>query len=255
MTIPCIYEPDGNLFIPTKLAFSPWERNKQNGVALAGLLTHLLEQIPNEIPFTVTRLSIDILAAAPAKPTSGRSRIIRPGKRIQLAEAELLVDEIPVARATALSVRVAESPICDGINPYPSPETVEGIKFEGAPHFGYSIEARAVHGAMRTPGPATAWVRFAHQHVAGVPLTPLVRTATLADFCSGFGSDLPPDGWSFPNVDITIHFTRAPVGEWLLIDTEFRSAGNGTAIASGILADRQGPFARAYQSLFVSHRL
>lgn len=48
--------------------------------------------------------------------------------------------------------------------------------------------------------------------------------------------------------------SRAPAGDWLLIDAETMSAGNGGALASTIMADRQGVFARTHQTLFVAPR-
>lgn len=254
MTPPFIFEQNGADFEPSKLARSPWERGKQNGVALGGLLAHLLEQIPTETPMIITRLTIDILAAAPWTTVRGSTRIIRPGKRIQLAEAELLVEGVAVARATGLFVRVAETPAYGPASTYLSPEEVADRAFPDVPGFGGSIEVRQVFGAMRTPGPAAAWIRFGHEHVAGVPLSPLVRAATLGDFCSGLSSELPLEAWSYPNLDIVLHFARPPEGEWLLIDARSASAGNGSAQASAVLADRRGPFATAFQTLFISPR-
>jgi acyl-CoA thioesterase len=120
--------------------------------------------------------------------------------------------------------------------------------------FGSTLDTRVLGGGLREPGPGVMWVRFGHEHVEGVALTPLVRVAVLGDFGSGLGSVLPVRGWNFPNLDISVHLTRLPEGEWLLIDAETISAGNGMALASTVMADRQGVFARTHQTLFVSLR-
>ena len=249
---PFVYEAVGDAFIPSKLARSPWARDKQNGVAMGGLLVHLLEQMPLDVPMTMARLTIDILAAAPWSATMGQTRIVRAGKRIRLAEAELLVEGAVVARATALYVRIAETPVHLAPSLYPSAEKAGSQPFEGIPSFLGTVEAISVHGSMRERGPATAWVRFNHEHIAGIPLSPLVRAATLADFSSGMSHDFDRPAWNFPNLDIVIHFIRAPEGEWMLMDARSESAGNGTGLAGAVLADTRGKFARSYQTLFVS---
>ncbi|MET0376218.1 MAG: thioesterase family protein [Rhizorhabdus sp.] len=251
---PCFYTRSGDAFLPTRLAASPWERGKQNGVGLGGLSTFLIETIPTPTDMTTARLTIDILAAAPMEETFGRTRILRQGKRIQMVEAELVVCDRPVARATALRVRKTDTPqICEP-NPYPAPESVRDTDFMGQQAFGGTLDTRLVSGALREPGPGILWVRFGHDHVRDEPLSPLLRAAMLGDFGGGLGSVLDVAAWSYANLDITLHFTRQPVGEWLLIDAATASAGNGVGRSDMTLADTQGPFARAHQTLFIAPR-
>jgi hypothetical protein len=42
------------------------------------------------------------------------------------------------------------------------------------------------------------------------------------------------------------------VGEWLLVDASTMALGQGVGLANMILADRDGPFGRAHQTLFVA---
>lgn len=120
--------------------------------------------------------------------------------------------------------------------------------------FGGTLESRLVSGGLRVPGPSVLWVRFGHEHVAGVPLSPLVRTAMLGDFGGGLGSVLDKDEWTYANLDISIHMLREPRGEWLLLDAATASEGRGVGRSDMILADTQGPFARAHQMLFIAPR-
>ena len=251
---PFFYAADGDAFTPTGLAASPWERGKQNGVALGGLLTHLVEQVPATVAMTTARLTIDILSAADFAPTIGRARTVREGRRIQMVEAELLTGDRVVARATALRVRKADTPMIATPNPYPPPEDVAPSDFMGNRAFGGSMETRLVRGGLRTRGPGTLWVRFAHEHVKGVALSPLLRTAILGDFGGGLGSEIDSEVWTYANLDIAVHLVREPVGEWLLIDARTASAGQGGGRSDMVLADRDGPFARAHQTLFIAAR-
>jgi hypothetical protein len=118
--------------------------------------------------------------------------------------------------------------------------------------FGGTMETRLVRGEIGQPGPKALWVRFGHEHVGGVPLSPLVRAASIADFGGGLGTMLDRREWTSANLDITLHMTREPVGDWLLCDASTWSDGRGFARSDMVLADGQGPFGRAHQILFVA---
>lgn len=252
MTKPCFYERTGDLYQPTHLARSPWEKGKQNGVGLGGLAVMLIEQVPTPVPMTTARLTIDILGAVPRGPTEGRTRVVREGKRLQLVESELLVDGRVGARASALRARIADTPVYSEEGAYPPPETVEPCQFMDRRAFGGVMETHMIRGTLGTTGPKALWVRFGHEHVAGTPLSPLVRVASIADFGGGLGTMLDRRAWTSANLDITVHLVREPEGEWLLCDASTASDGLGFARSDMVIADRRGPFARAHQILFVA---
>src|SRR3546814_5271344 len=60
--------------------------------------------------------------------------------------------------------------------------------------------------------------------------------------------------WSFANVDISLHLTRMPEGEWIRIAAETDGAGNGIAIVHARLADERGEIGHAHQTLFLDRR-
>ncbi|MET0138341.1 MAG: thioesterase family protein [Sphingobium sp.] len=250
--IPFFYKQIDGLYVPTRLARSPWEKGKQNGVSLGGLATHPAEAVPTPVPMATARLTIDILGAAPHGPTDGRTRVVREGKRLQLIEAELLVEGRVAARAAVLRVRIEETPRFAEQRSYPAPAAAAPAGFMDSRAFGGTMETRVASGTLGETGPKTLWVRFGHQHVAGVPLSPLVRTASIADFGGGLGTMLDRDRWTSANVDISVHLVREPVGEWILCDASTASDGNGFARSDMVLADEQGAFARAHQILFVA---
>lgn len=245
------YEQDGKSFVPSILARSPWDRQKQNGVALAGLLAHLMEGIPAPQPMMVARFGVDILSGAPLAPLTGCCRILRDGKRIQLVQSELLADDRVVARGTALRVRNSETLALAAPNPYPPPEDFVVSNFLGITDWAEAAETREAPG---TPHQGRVWVRLSHEHVAGVKMTPLVRAAILGDFPSGLDRSIPIENWTFANLDITLHMTRLPEGEWVFLEGGTSSAGNGIGIANAIMADRLGSFGSCHQTLFIAPR-
>lgn len=73
-----------------------------------------------------------------------------------------------------------------------------------------------------------------------------------ADIGSGAAAVLDGREWSFANVTICLHCFRPPTSDWILIEATTRTSGNGAGLVESILSDRQGPFGRCYQTLFVA---
>lgn len=249
------YRPAGAGFVPGELARSPWQAGAQNGAALGGLLAHLIDDVRAPAPMTVARLTIDILGVAPAAPTLGRTRVVREGARMQLVDAELVVREVCVARATALRTREAASPtLWPPLSDVAAPESIpRNIEFDRMV-FGGTMDSRPIRGGIDKSGPTAMWVRFGHTVVEGVPLSPLSRVAVLGDFGGGLSGGFDRSAWIFPNVDIALQLLRMPECEWLMTDAVTYSTGNGIAQSQAILADEKGVFGTAHQTLFVAPR-
>ena len=60
--------------------------------------------------------------------------------------------------------------------------------------------------------------------------------------------------WTFLNADLTVNFSREPVGDWILVDAESRIGADGAGLAMARLADAHGYFGRAVQSLVIERR-
>jgi len=76
----------------------------------------------------------------------------------------------------------------------------------------------------------------------------------VADSGNGVSNVLEWDRYLFVNTDLTVHFVREPVGEWVLLDAQTQLAEGGAGLASSVLSDRTGPVARGAQALFVAPR-
>jgi hypothetical protein len=81
-----------------------------------------------------------------------------------------------------------------------------------------------------------------------------MRAAIAADFCNGVSSPLDPKQWSFINGDMTLNLARPPAREWILVNAETILGGDGGGVATARLADRDGYFGRASQSLIIERR-
>jgi len=249
---PAFFKRAGEGFAPTELALSPWSAKALSGAAVGALLAVLIDEAVDHAQLHVARLTIDILGEVPLQRLTGRVNHIRPGRRQDILAAELLIDDRVVARATALRLRAAASPVAMPRSAFPAPEQVAQQPFKVDRPLLRATRARPIRGGLHEPGPGTMWVAFDVQVVGGVPLSPLARATILGDFGSGVGSALHRSHWNFANVDITLHLLRCPEGEWVLVDSATESAGTGYALTRCLFADCHGIYGRGFQTLFVT---
>lgn len=249
---PCYFTRTPNGIASTELPISPWNAQALNGVAVGGLLAALLEEMApaTETPLYWTRLTIDLLGAVPTGELEPRFTMLRGGQQMQLCQVELIANGRAAARVQGLRVRETDTPVSELPVGYDGPEGIP----EGPPQaLGVlrHTNHRQIAGRDRREGPGVLWLRFGAEVIGGTPVTPLVRAAMAADYPAGRGNMIGADPYSWPNLDISLFLMREPVGEWLLVEAMTESAGRGSAIASGRLADRQGTFARTHQVVFV----
>lgn len=243
-------QPDGS-FAPLVPATGSWNRSHQNGSAVAGLLAFGIEATPTRAPLRIARLTVDIVRPVPFQPVTTRVEALRDGARMQLVDAVLLADGEVVARASAMRVRMGESPPAPDLMPdVPAPEDTPAVPITSALDRGHPMETRVARGSLCEIGPGAAWVTFNADLVEGVPITPFLRATMAADIASAPSSVVRRGEWSFANLDLSLHFTRPPVGGWILIDAETVSAGVGVGQVNTVLADRNGAFGRGHQAVF-----
>jgi hypothetical protein len=77
-------------FEPTEHARGPWDPRALHGGAPAALMTAALERLQPGAELPVARLSFELLRPVPLATLELRTRITRPGRRVQALEAELL---------------------------------------------------------------------------------------------------------------------------------------------------------------------
>jgi hypothetical protein len=166
---------------------------------------------------------------------------------------------VEVARASVLKIR--RLPVDLGSDPGAPPAAPAGPE-GGVPQFlggrgnafGEGFEIMAIDGAFGQPGPGKIWFRLKRQVVAGHAVSGVMRAAATADFSNGVSAVLDFNAWTYLNGDLTVSLARDPVGEWILLDAETWIGPDGGGLASGRLADRDGYFGRASQSLVIEPR-
>lgn len=247
-----LYERDGARFTPQPPSVSPWNPQHQAGVPLAALVTWLIEQAPAAEPMLLTRVTMDIIRPAPMRTLTGRCEIRRDGRRMQNLEAVLEDEGQPVVRASAVRVRLAENPAWPMTGGYPPPEEATDRPLVRRRADNSPLQSRLAYGGLLDAGPGLAWARPQMELYPGMPISPVVCAVMTADLGSGVACVLDSRDWSFANVDLVVHFARAPRGEWIAVDARTLTEGNGAGLVETTLADRDGPFGKAHQTLFIA---
>ena len=265
-----IFTRDGDAFIPTEHAKSPWSPDGLHGGPPSGLLAYAIERAIDDPEMQVARLTVDLFRMVPNTPLRTKVEVVRGGRRVIGVDAVLIADGVEVVRASALLLRRSEAPVGGGV--YPPPAGPEGYASQPGisrfPHVappGAPLERphlRGFHTSVETrwvsaPGdqPPTTWVRIPMPFIEGEETTPVTRAAALADFgnalggLAGVGKNL-----SYINADINLHLFREPVGEWLCIRVDHRDEAAGVGIVESVWYDERGRYGRVSQSRLANGR-
>jgi hypothetical protein len=213
---------------------------------------------------------MEILRPIPLRPLAVRADVVRPGKRVQFAQAALLDGDAEIARASVWRIRPHDDlPAAvereagigfdEGRNlgeqPFDAPlDCPEAQPFSPGwePSYFDAIEWRVASGAWLEYGPAAMWMRMRVDLVEGEPPSPLSRVLVAADSANGISWELPLGRFLFINLDLTLHLARMPEGEWVCLDAISRLGSNGLGFSQSRLWDERGRFGAGAQSLLVS---
>jgi hypothetical protein len=252
-----VFRREGDAFVPTGHARGPWDPGQLHGGAPAALVGEALQ----EEGYLVARITFDFLAPVPLAPLTVTAQTTKPGRNVQLAEAEVVAEGAPVLRARAMRLRRAsvELPPFDADDPPPAPDTARPDPFPvgDGPTEGFHLTAmdiRFVEGSDFGLGPALAWFRLTRPLVDDEPPSPLARALAAADFGNGVSRAVDFDEYLFVNTDLSVHLHREPDGEWVLLDARTRLEPGGAGLADSTLSDERGRIGIAAQSLFVAQR-
>ena len=269
-----IFTPEGDTFVPTDLARSPWGSELLHGGPPAGLLARAIEHSVHDAGMHPARITIDLFRPVPKQPLRVEVEAVREGNRIAVLQATLVADGLAVARATALVLRKSE--VALPANVLPAARYVEGP--EGLPVTGLAsvmnrpgtdpsrafpppggggfhttVEVKRVSGVPGS-GQATAWIRIPVPFVAGEETSPLVRVAATSDFGNALGHIRPSEQVGFINADITLYLHRLPEGEWVGLETKGVAQPHGLGMVESVVHDEHGAIGRVVQALIVNRR-
>lgn len=249
---------DEHTFRATEHTSGAWREDEQHVAPALGLVAHAVVRdraARRPDPYVVSRLSYDIFGTVPVDVVGVDVRLLRPGRTIELVEAELTHGgrTIVLLRAWLLEPRDTADLAGTPFEPLPPPERLP--RWEPAQTWpGGFVRSVELHRHLEGPGRGWFWARPTQPLVAGEEVGSLARTAGVLDLANGMTVRADPAAVHFPNVDLTAHLLREPVGEWLGVDASVTFGRHGVGVTSSRLHDVTGPLGTLVQSLVVRPR-
>src|SRR5665213_1208524 len=149
----------------------------------------------------IARIASEFLGGIPVGTMRVKTRVVRPGRRIEMIEGTLECDGRDVVSARIWRIAVqSDGAVPPGVTP---PDPVPALPPAEEPpgwlkSFGYAqaSEWRNVYGAG-VPGPAAIWARPRVPLIAGEPHHPIDSAILVADSANGVSGELPMGEWLF----------------------------------------------------------
>lgn len=217
---------------------------------ISGLLLHSLLRHEPRPELQLARVTFEILGIIPGKTTEIQVETLRPGRSIELMQATAVIEGRAAVRATAWFLAVRDTTEVAGFEARRLPHSgadPEELHNKWGGGFIRSLQVMSEPG--KEPGRGWSWLHTDTTLVDGEPVHPTAALLLLADTANGIAPRLPPQEWTFPNIDLSIHLVRQPTGEWLGLDVTGDIGPSGVGITSAVLHDQDGPFGRSQQIL------
>ena len=243
----------------TAHATGPWDSIHMHAGPPTALLGRCILATPGlPRPGRLGRLAVEILGPVPVGDVDIVTRVVRPGRRIALVEADLRDSNgsvLMAARGWVLRRRYSapDLPRTPRTPPPPSGSTAPRPPGFG-PGYLDAIRWESVEGSFASPGPATVWARPRVDLVAGVPITPLESLLSVADSGNGISAVADPREVLFVNTDLTVHLWRDPVSVRVSMAAVTEIGPTGSGVAHARLGDEEGDVGRSAQMLFIDTR-
>jgi hypothetical protein len=201
----------------------------------------------------IGRLSIDILGRLGRGEIALGTRMVRPGRTIELLETTAVIAGRETLRARTWAMSVEETAQVAGteLSPLPGPDGLPGRDMAEVWTGGFIRSVSVRDAEPPRPGRARSWVRAEHPLVSGEEAGELATFLIPVDTANGIAVREHPREWMFPNLDLTIHLLRRPAGRWVGLDTTVSFGPTGQGLTSSVLHDEDGPVGSVQQSLTV----
>ncbi len=250
-----LYTFDGTRYTPTDLVTGPWDPDHCHGGPPCALLTDRICALSPQMG--LTRITFEILHQVPKRPVTVHTEVVRGGKRVQLLAGSLVADDgRTYVTALAWMMRIDEEagprvPHTGTLPPPPEECPTLDLHVWDDPDVFDAMECRSAEGTPFGGTPATAWIRQRVPLVADAEASPYSRVAFAADSANGISQVAPFGELLAINTDLTIYFTRPPVGEWVAVRASTISSGLGLGMTDSLVYDASGFVGRSNQSVYL----
>jgi hypothetical protein len=251
-------------FLATEHTGGAWSEEEQHIAPMVGLVVHEIERHVaargRADDKLLGRLTFDILGVVRLEEFDVEVETVRAGRTIELVEATVTWAGRVVVRARAWRLTGSDTGEVAGGQPAPIPGPDETPLWDMTSvwpgHFIASLTVR--RSADAQPGRAHAWMASPLALVASADgpedVSPTAAFLALVDTANGMCVRRPPDAWLFPNLDLSIHLTRAPEPGPTGLDTTIVFGPAGLGITEAVLHDVRGPVGRLSETLTLRRR-
>lgn len=248
--------PEQGTFVATASTRGPWSEHHQHAGPPTALLVRAMERaLPD---FQASRFTMELLKPIPIGRVEVRTHDLGGGSSVRRVAGTIAVDGVEVIRGVGLflSKKIAPPEEIPAVGPPETKRTLPEIARGSFDFFrwevGYhtAVELRYEVGALGEPS-VVAWIRAKSELVAGEAPSGAQRVMIAADSGNGVTAAIDFRKYDFLNADLTVHFARAPLGEWIALEAEMRADPSGSGLVSTRLHDTRGVLGVAAQSLVV----
>lgn len=229
-----------------------WNPHEQHMAPASGVLCHELEKFQVRSDMRIGRVSLDIYGLISFGEFSISTRVLRPGKTIELIEAEMKAEGKTCIVARAWRMQTQDTQSIAGVEDLNIGTPEQCDVWEDMKKWpGGFIQSTTTHANdAHRPGKGIVWVTTELDMVEGQTTTDFARLMGMVDTANGIVSRIDPaQGWAYPNLDLQIHLLRYPKGKWLGIEAVQQFGDDGIGLTSSVLHDIHGPFGRSEQIL------
>lgn len=237
-----------------------WNDNEQHMAVSTGVLSYEIEQFMPRDDMRIGRISLDIWGLIHLGDFTITTRILRPGRTIELVESTMAANGKTCVVARAWRMVTSDTSQVAGLEDgsIAHPDTLpnwDGIKHWGG---GYIDSIQLKADPDNRQGKGIVWintdVEMVEENGEVKPTSDFVHLLGLVDTANGIVPRIhQPDNiaWLFPNLDLQIHMHRLPKGRWLGLETVQQIGQDGVGLTSSVLHDVHGAFGRSEQILTV----
>jgi hypothetical protein len=248
-----VFSREGARWIPHVEASGPFRG--LHGGAVSGLIAAAMEERARDEDWGVgMAASVLILRPAPLEALETRIEILRAGGRVAMLECSLHAGDKLIAKGTGAFVKEGTMPEIARVSAATTPADPATLPVWNA----RGPQARVTFFDaldIRDDGKGTKWGRMKRPMVPFE--APLANLFAFADNGTPYwlsGTEFWPPPWGFPNIDVTVHVSRRPVGEWVGVQPSSDWRDTGLGLTESKLFDEQGAIGRACQTVVLTPR-
>ncbi|HTO16211.1 MAG TPA: thioesterase family protein [Edaphocola sp.] len=242
---------------PTINTQGAWNEKEQHMAPATGAISAELEYFAYQLhdDKVIARMSFDILGMIYLDDFTITTRIIRPGRTIELIESEFESKGKTCILARTWRLQIENTENIEGLEDTKIPlfDSLDSWKGMNIWAGGYidSIKNH-VKLAEHRPGKSIAWISNELEMIEDQETSSFVKLMGMVDTMNGLAVRQDSNfEYAFPNVDLQIHLYRLPIGKWLGMEVQQQYGKSGVGLTTAILHDENGSFGHAEQILTI----